>query len=60
MKQAKSKPEQSAAIVTIKDAPKMSKRGRRDVARWLRRQADFLEQHTDQFATRFTARYLYR
>jgi hypothetical protein len=52
--------EKSAAIVTIKDAPKMSRKGRKDIASWLRRQATFLEKHADQFAGRFTARYIYR
>ena len=52
--------EQSAAIVTIKDAPAMTKRGRKAIAAWLRRQATFLEKHGNEFAGRFTARYLYR
>lgn len=52
--------EQSAAIVTIKDAPNMTKRGRRKIALWLRRQAMFLEQHSDKLSRRFTARYLYK
>jgi hypothetical protein len=38
----------------------MTKRGRKDVARWLRRQAGFLERHADQLSHRFTARYIYR
>jgi hypothetical protein len=50
----------SAAIVTIKDAPKMSKRGRKAIAAWLRRQAVFLEQYGTKLSPRFTARYLYR
>jgi hypothetical protein len=54
------KAEKSAAIVTIKDAPKMTKRGRKNIAAWLRRQAAFLEQHGNEFAGRFTARYIYR
>jgi hypothetical protein len=49
----------SAAIVTIKDAPEMSKRGRKLVAKWLRQQADFLEKEGDNLSKRFTARYLY-
>lgn len=52
--------EKSAAIVTIKDAPKMTKRGRKNIAAWLRRQAGFLEKHSDQLSHRFTARYIYR
>lgn len=52
--------EKSAAIVTVKDAPKMTKRGRKAIAKWLREQADFLEQYGNEFAGRFTARYLYK
>jgi hypothetical protein len=51
--------EKSAAIVTIKDAAKMSKKSRKQVAAWLRRQADCLIECGDELAGRFTARYLY-
>lgn len=51
--------EKSAAIVTIKDAPHMSNRGRRDIAAWLRRQAGFLERSGSVLNKRFTARYIY-
>ena len=51
--------EQSAAILTVKRAHEMTKRGRKQIAAWLRRQADFLEKDGDKFASRFTARYLY-
>jgi hypothetical protein len=50
----------SAAVVTVFDAPKMDKRGRKRVAKWLREQAEFLEQYGQEFAGRFTARYLYK
>jgi hypothetical protein len=50
----------SAAIVTIKDASKMSASGRKAVAAWLRRQASFLLSHSKQLSPRFTARYLYK
>lgn len=36
--------QESAAILTIKDVNNMTKEGRRDIAEWLRRQADDLEQ----------------
>ena len=52
--------EKSAAIVTVHHAHNMTKKGRKDIAKWLRRQADFLEQDGDKYAARFTARYLYR
>lgn len=50
--------EYSAAIVTVKHADQMTTRGRKAVAAWMRRQADFLEHHGQQFSSRFTARYL--
>lgn len=50
----------SAAVVTIKDAAKMSASGRKAVAAWLRKQASFLLSHPKQLPSRFTARYLYR
>lgn len=49
----------SAAIVTIKDAPNMTAKGRRAVAKWLKRQADFLLSDHKNLSKRFTARYLY-
>lgn len=52
--------QKSAAIVTIRDAGRMTKKGRRAIAAWLRRHAEWLEQHGDQYSTRFTGRYLYR
>ncbi len=52
--------EKSAAILTIHRAPAMSKRGRKAIAAWLRRQAGFLERNADELSNRFTARYLYR
>jgi len=50
----------SAAILTIKRAARMTPRGRKDIAAWLRRQASFLEKHAKEYSERFTARYLYR
>ena len=53
--------EKSAAILTIKEAGLMSKRGRKDIATWLRRQAAFFLWYGDKYSEkRFTARYLYR
>lgn len=51
---------QSAAILTVRDAPGMTKRGRKQIAAWMRRQAAFFEKHGDNYSKRFTARYLYR
>lgn len=50
----------SAAVLTVFDAPKMTKRGRKQIAAWLRKQAEFMEQYGPELADRFTARYLYR
>ena len=53
--------EKTAAILTIKEAGRMSKRGRQDIAAWLRKQAAFFLRYGDKYSeTRFTARYLYR
>jgi hypothetical protein len=49
----------AAAIVTIFDAPKMSKAGRKRIAKWLRSRADLLEGHGDLMASRFVSRWLY-
>jgi hypothetical protein len=49
----------SAAIVTIRDAEHMTAKGRRDIAAWLRKQADALVKDGKLYAKRFTARYLY-
>jgi hypothetical protein len=56
----KRKAEKSAAILTVKRADAMTKRGRKAIAAWLRRQATFLERHGAEFAGLFRARYLYR
>lgn len=52
--------EKAAAILTIRDAARMTKRGRRQVAAWLRQHAEFLQEHGSEYAGRFTGRYLYR
>jgi protoporphyrinogen oxidase len=48
------------ATITVHQAPVMTKKGRRSVAQWMRRQADFLEKNGSEFANRFTARYISR
>ena len=47
----------SAATVVIHDAPKMTAKGRKSIANWLRQRAKLLEQHHDLLASRFTSRY---
>jgi hypothetical protein len=51
--------DKAAAIVTIKDAPSMTAKGRKRIATWLRKQADFLEAEAKNLSPRFRARYLY-
>jgi phage antirepressor YoqD-like protein len=52
-------PPKSAAIVTIFDGAKMTKAGRKRIAKWLRSRADLLEKHGDLLAPRFVSRWLY-
>lgn len=52
--------ERSVAVVTIKDAGRMTKKGRKAIADWLRKHADDLEKLGDNYAPRFRGRYLYR
>ena len=52
--------EEAAAIFTIKRPADMTLRGRKQIAKWLRRQADFLEEAGDEMSDRFRARYMYR
>ena len=56
----KTKPMKSAAILTIKDAADMTDQGKKDIAEWLRRQAQFLRKDGKNFSKRFRARYMYR
>lgn len=50
----------TAAIVTIFNAPQMSKRGRNQIAAWLERQASLLRKNAKQLTNgRFTARYIF-
>lgn len=48
----------SAAIVTIRHASDMTTLGRKTVARWLRDQAEFLEEFGNEYSTTFQARYM--
>ena len=53
--------EKSAAVVTIHGAGRMTARGRRDIAGWLRRHAAWLMKHGGEYTRgRFVGRYLYR
>lgn len=47
------------AIITIKDASRMSEHGRERIAAWLERQASFLRRSGSNLSKHFTARYVY-
>lgn len=49
----------TAAIVTLMQPAKMTAKGRRQIANWLRSRAKLLEKHADLMAGRFTSRYIY-
>jgi hypothetical protein len=50
-----------AASLAIQSPGKMTKRGRRDIAKWLRHHADCLIKYGDEYTEgRFTAGYHYR
>lgn len=49
----------TAAVLTVYDAPKMTKKGREQIGRWLLRQADAIILNNKAMANRWTARYLY-
>jgi len=49
----------SAAILTIKDVPNMSEKGKKDITDWLRWQVEMLIKEGNNYAKNFTARYLY-
>lgn len=50
----------TAATVTIHRAPDMTRRGRKNIANWLRRQANFLEFDYAELSRRYTARWQYK
>lgn len=50
----------SAAILTVKCAADMTPKGRKAIATWLRRQANYLQKYGAMYAPQFTERYLYK
>ncbi len=50
---------ESAAILTIKDAGKMTKKGRKQIAKWLMHEANMLEEIGDCYSKVFRSRYLF-
>lgn len=56
----KSRKERSAAVVTIKAPGRMTARGRRDIATWLRQQAAHLLRHGKDYTEgTFRGRFIY-
>ena len=52
--------DKSAAVITIKSPSRMTKRGRKDIADWLRRHATMLVKDGDKYTNgRFTGRFIY-
>ena len=49
----------TAAVLTIHDAPNMHKRGRTEIANWLRRQAKLLERNHKGLAKLYIAHWQY-
>lgn len=50
--------DKSAAVLTIKDAQKMTPKDRREIAAWLQMHAKYLVEHGREYSPRFTGRYL--
>lgn len=50
---------ESAAVVTIRNPGCMTSLGRKAVAKWLRKEAEYLEKHWNLMAPRYTARFRY-
>jgi len=49
----------SAAVITVFNADMMTKQGRKRIAKWMREQAEFLEEFGPKYSWRFTSRYMY-
>lgn len=54
------KSEKSAAILTIFDVAKMTPAGRKNIAKWLIQQAEFVLMDGKYFTSRYTGRYIYK
>lgn len=51
--------EKTAAIITIKDGAIMTENGRKEIAKWMRYQAQVLLQDGENFSKQYRARYVY-
>lgn len=49
----------SAAILTVHRAPDMTRKGRKQIAKWLRSCADHLETYGELYDRKFVARWCY-
>lgn len=52
--------DKSIAILTIRDAARMTERERQGIAKWLRAHADQILKEGPRYSKRFTGRYLAR
>jgi len=52
--------EKSAAVLTIKNAGNMSKKGKKNIADWLRKQAKALIKDGHLYSKKIIIRYLYK
>jgi len=52
------KKEKTHAVLTIKDAAKMNKRQKKEIANWLTREAKNLIKEGERYSGKFTARYI--
>lgn len=50
--------EKSIATLTVHDAAKMTKKGRRNIIQWLKRQIETIENDSDKLDSCWTARYI--
>lgn len=48
-----------AAILTIIDGSRMTKRGRKEIAAWIKKQAIYFENYPESFSGKIRLRYLY-
>lgn len=55
----RTKKEKMAASITIHEPDRMTHQGRKDIATWLRKQANMLIKEGDNYSTHFRAAYYY-
>jgi hypothetical protein len=50
----------AAVILTIKDIPDMTPKGRREILKWLKQQVQFFEKDYDKLGKTFVSRFFYK